>query len=143
MITADQLVAHAIGDYVLQSDWMASRKVKSIFVALLHGIAYSTPFVWLAPTMSWSAWSIIVVTHALIDRFRLAKYVCYAKNFIAPRHSVANKENNTYDFWWLPWERCNATGYDKDKPLWMSVWLLIITDNVMHVCINALALKYF
>jgi hypothetical protein len=150
MITADQLVAHAIGDYVLQSDWMASQKRKQFLVSLIHAIAYSTPFVWLAPTMSWSAWFIIVGTHALIDRFALARYVCWLKNFLSwPRSEemtyilAFGEERPRTVHWWYPWSRCKGTGYPDDKPAWMAVWLLIITDNVMHVVINALALRYF
>lgn len=130
MITADQLVAHAIGDYILQSDWMANEKTKKSFAAIIHAICYTLPFVWLAPTMSWSAWAVMAGTHFLIDRFRLARYVCYAKNWFSSSK------------WWYPWADCNATGYHKDRPAWMAVWLMIIADNTMHVCINAAALKY-
>lgn len=130
MITADQLVAHAIGDYVLQSDWMANEKTKKSFAAIVHAVTYTWPFVWLAPNMSWVAWWVMAGTHFLIDRFRLARYVCYAKNWVSPSK------------WWYPWADCNATGYHKDRPAWMAVWLMIIADNTMHVCINAAALKY-
>jgi hypothetical protein len=40
------------------------------------------------------------------------------------------------------WLECAATGYPPDRPPWMSVWLLIIADNVMHVAINSAALKW-
>jgi len=140
MITADQLVAHAIGDYVLQSDWMANEKTKKSFAAIVHAIFYTIPFVWLAPHMSWAAWGVMAGTHFLIDRYRLARYVCYAKNFLSfpatlPEHLIGTQ-------WWFPWSECSATGYHKDRPAWMAVWLLIIADNTMHVCINGLALKY-
>ncbi len=32
--------------------------------------------------------------------------------------------------------------YPPDRPPWLAVWLLIIADNVMHVLINGLALRY-
>ena len=35
-ITAAQLVAHAVGDYVLQSDWAATEKTKRSLAALVH-----------------------------------------------------------------------------------------------------------
>jgi hypothetical protein len=35
MITADQLLAHLVGDYVLQSHWMATQKVKKS-IPVLH-----------------------------------------------------------------------------------------------------------
>jgi hypothetical protein len=44
VITGDQLLAHLIGDYVLQSDWMASNKRTDNGAALAHAIGYSLPF---------------------------------------------------------------------------------------------------
>ena len=43
IITSDQLV-HSIGDYVLQSDWMATNKTKNSFAAFIHALVYSLPF---------------------------------------------------------------------------------------------------
>lgn len=127
-ITADQLVAHAIGDYVLQSDWMAQSKTKKSVACLAHVLTYALPFLFL--TTSWKALLFIVVTHFVMDRWRLARYVCWVKNFLGPtseRH---------------PWSECSGTGYHKDRPPWMSVWLMIITDNLIHVLCNAFALRY-
>jgi len=125
MITADQLVAHAIGDYVLQSDWMASEKTKRSLAAAVHAVTYALPFLLLDASVA--AMAVIVITHFVIDRWRLARYVVWAKNWLGP-----NK----------PWSECSGTGYPADRPPWMAVWLLIIADNVMHVLINALALHY-
>ena len=127
MITADQLVAHAIGDYVLQSDWMANEKTKRSVAALAHVVAYTLPVLWL--TRSLLALAIILGTHFVIDRWRLARYVCWAKNWLSP--------TGTH-----PWSECSATGYPPDRPAWLAVWLLIIADNVMHVVINGLAIQY-
>ncbi len=128
MVTANQIVCHLIGDYVIQSDWMASEKTKRSLPALLHVLCYGLVFLVLSP--SWTALAVIVGTHFLIDRFRLIRYVCWAKNFLGPRG--ANK----------PWAECKGTGYDPDKPAWLTVWLMIITDNILHIVINALALAY-
>jgi hypothetical protein len=125
MITADQLVAHAVGDYVLQSDWMASEKTKQNAAALVHAFTYTAPFLFLTQ----SPWALFFVlwTHFAIDRWRLARYVVWAKNWLGP-----NK----------PWAECKVTGYPPEKPAWMAVWLLIIADNTMHVLCNGLALRY-
>lgn len=45
--------------------------------------------------------------------------------------------------WWYKWSDCKVTGYYKERPPWMSVWLMIIADNVPEVICNAIALKYF
>jgi len=123
-----------LGDYFFQSDYMANEKTKRSWPAVAHVLTYTIPFAGamalkLLP-WSWVALATICVTHFFIDRFRLARYVCYVKNFLAPRG------------WWYPWAECNGTGYHKDRPPWMTVWLLIITDNTMHLIINYFALKY-
>lgn len=124
----EQLIAHAFGDYVLQSDWMALKKRRSFGVALVHALVYSVPFVLLCRSLE--AWLVIVLTHALIDRFALAKYVCFAKNHLAPPSE------------WPVWEKTNATGYAEDKPVWMSTWLFIIADNALHLACNYAALRW-
>lgn len=129
MITADQLVLHALGDYVLQSDWMANSKTSKSIACLAHVVTYTLPFFLFLPA-SWPALAVIAGTHFVIDRWRLAKYICYVKNFLGPSST------------WHPWAECSTTGYHKDRPPWMSVWLMIITDNLMHVVCNALALRY-
>lgn len=127
MITADQLLAHAIGDYVLQSDWMATEKTKKSVAALAHVIFYGIPFLLLRP--SWSAMAVIVGTHLVIDRWRLARFVVMMKNYLGNFGSVHPNF-------------LTATGYPAETPPFLSVWLLIIADNIMHVTINGLALRY-
>jgi hypothetical protein len=73
---------HAIGDYCLQSDWMAQGKVKSWFPAFCHALVYSLGFLLFRPSIA--AWLVIFGTHYLIDRYRLARYVVWAKNAMAP-----------------------------------------------------------
>ena len=125
MLTADQLVAHAVGDYILQSDWMAQEKTKRSLAALCHVGVYLVPFVLL--THSPLALTAIGASHFVIDRWRLARYVVWIKNWMG-----ANK----------PWSECTATGYPPDRPPWLTTWLLIIVDNILHVTCNGVALYY-
>lgn len=128
MITADQLVCHGIGDYVLQSDWMAGDKTLSNTPATAHVLAYAVPFLFLDPSLP--ALAVIIVTHFLIDRYRLARYVVWLKNCLCP----PNRR-------W-PWFECKTTGYPPGTPPFLAVWLLIIADNILHVLCNGLALAY-
>lgn len=128
-IIAWGLVAHGAGDYVIQSHWMATEKVKRWLPASLHALTYGLPFVLL--TRSPAALAVIVVTHAVIDRYRLARYVVWAKNQLAPK---ADR------FEWGRW--CERTGYHESTPDWLAVWLLIIADNVLHVAINSAVLTW-
>ncbi len=129
LFSATQLVAHVIGDYILQSGWMATQKHKSHWPATVHSFVYGTPFA-LFFEPSALAMAVIVGTHFAIDRWQLARYVAYAKEFLAPPGT------------WLTWKECCDTGVSEKTPAYVSRWLLIITDNTMHVVINALALRY-
>lgn len=40
----EQLIAHLVGDYLLQSDWMAQHKRRSTIACLLHALLYALPF---------------------------------------------------------------------------------------------------
>lgn len=122
------LLAHLVGDYVIQSDWMAQEKTRRWWPAIVHAATYGAPYVLV--THSPLALAVIVVTHAVIDRYRLARHVVWAKNLLAParyRH---------------PWSECSATGYHQDRPAWMAVWLLIIADNTLHLAINYGAVRW-
>jgi hypothetical protein len=118
MFTADQIVAHLVGDYILQSHWMATRKASSTWAAAVHAVCYTLPF--LLITLNPSALAIICGTHFVIDRWRLARYLVWLKN--GARGPIT------------------ATGYPDDVPAWLAVWLLIITDNTLHLICNGVAL---
>jgi hypothetical protein len=147
-----QLILHLIGDYVTQSDWMAQNKTKSTWAAFCHATIYSLPFLLLA---SWPAWLLIWSTHLVIDRFRVARFVVYAKNqalspamgdlLFGSRHWGTYEELKAQDDaapQFQAWSDCNATGYHKDVPPWLAVWLMIAADNTLHLAINYSALNW-
>ena len=124
-----QLLCHLIGDFILQSSWMANEKLHRFFPAFVHASVYSLPFLFLLHPSA-AALCVILGTHAIIDHFRLAKFVAYGNHFLSPPSA------------WKPWSECSATGYHKDIPPFISFWLMVIVDNTMHLVINALALAY-
>lgn len=121
-----QLILHLIGDYVTQTDWMAKNKTSSHVAAGAHAAVYSLPFLLMSP--SWLAFAVILGTHFLIDRYRLARFFVFAKNWTTNRS--------------LKWADCSGTGYHKDDPAWLAVWLLIVADNTIHLVINYSALTW-
>ena len=125
MFTADQIVAHLVGDYILQSHWMATEKVRNSLAAAVHAFTYTLPFTFL--TLDPAALALICGTHFIIDRWRLARFLVWAKNWPWPGG--------------LAWADRTDTGYPADMPAWLSVWLLIIADNVLHIVINGLAIR--
>lgn len=124
-----QLVCHFIGDYILQSDWMATNKTKSYVICLLHSLFYSIPFYLCMNEKKWLALFIIMITHFIIDKTSFAKYICYLKNLLAPKkHMVKWKDS--------------FLGYATDRPIFITFWLYVIVDNLLHVLINYLSLSY-
>jgi hypothetical protein len=114
----EQLIIHLISDFWLQNDWMALNKKKNFWIALLHSFIYAIPFVLL--THSISALFVIFITHALID----------GTNIINKLNQIKNCNFKT------------LTGYGENRPDWISIWLIIIQDNSIHLLINYLSIKY-
>lgn len=121
-----QLILHLIGDYVMQSDWMAQKKTERSLPCLAHVVVYTAPFLLL--TRSPWALAFIAITHFAMDRWRLIRYVLWLKNFMSPRSM------------WRPWAECKGTGYPDDRPAWLTVWLMIVADNTIHLLCNYVAL---
>lgn len=149
-----QLIAHLVGDYWLQSDWIAVNKSKKSLPCLIHVCLYVLPFLFL--TFSWKALLIIGGSHFLLERAgHPIHYLIWFKNHLDPQGYPA-------------WNLCSGTGYFDEQteaelqrkpelidaynkakithqthPLYISIWLTIITDNSMHLLCNFMALKYF
>ena len=78
-VIADQLVAHLVGDYILQSHWMATEKTKRSAAAAVHAICYTLPFLLL--TQDLVSLVVIAASHFAIDRWRLVRYLVWLKNW--------------------------------------------------------------
>jgi hypothetical protein len=144
----EQLILHLFGDYLTQSDWMAQNKTKAAWPAMVHAFVYGIPFFVLArhsPNLHWAMFAIIF-SHFLIDHYRLARYVVWAKNFLGPKEHryVVMGANDVFegDARNFPFEWCKVTGYPPDRPVWLATWLLIIADNTLHLAINYVALRW-
>lgn len=128
MLALGIVLAHLVGDYVIQSHWMATQKTSRWWPAIAHGVTYTVPY--LAVTQS--PWALLVIagTHIIIDRFRLARHVVWIKNQVAPAMHRPR------------WGDSKKTGYPPDTPAWMAVWLMIIADNTIHLVINTAAVLW-
>jgi hypothetical protein len=136
MIGFSIFISHLLGDYVLQNNWMANEKTKRWWPALVHGFVYSLPYAVLLLIIhqpTWGSlvlpWSIIFLTHVVIDHFRVVKYWIWGVNQLAPRAAR------------YPWAEGKANGgYSAETPVWLATWLMIFVDNTTHLIINALAI---
>ena len=129
-----ELILHLLGDYVLQTEQMATRKLSSWRWAIVHALVYSVPFfIYLGIVNgNWTkglvAWVVIFGTHAVIDRMALATTICRIKNLVWFGPDAPEKEENT--------------GYGLQTPPFIRFWLVVIVDNTLHLIINHIALNY-
>ena len=146
------LLCHFSGDYIFQTDWMAMNKSKKTFNCLVHCLIYTACFTVL--TLSWKALLFIGVTHFILDRWPvIIKRMIWFKN-----HFPTMK--------YPPYVYCNTTGYYDDSPyntrnpekergepfygtwgkprhFFITIWLYIISDNVLHLICNLIAFLWF
>ncbi len=67
------VVAHMVGDYLLQNDWMARGKRINLLPCLVHVALYTAS---VALICRWFDWRLLVVagTHFVMDHWGLATY---------------------------------------------------------------------
>lgn len=80
------MLAHLIGDYVLQNDWMATNKKRRDLPCMVHAILYTIPFLF----CSMQPWQLlaIMVQHFLQDRTDFVVWFAKAKGsgpFVDPK----------------------------------------------------------
>lgn len=132
----NQLLLHILGDYFLQSDWIALNKSKKSLQCLIHCIIYTIPFL----VLTQSIWALLFIfgSHFIFDRFSLVKYIIWLKNHLNPTFS------------YYPFDKCSVTGYYDDwnssnvdsRPKFITTWLYIISDNSVHLACNLFALTF-
>lgn len=100
------LIAHLIGDYLLQNDWMAQNKKKRTWPCMVHVLLYTAA---VGVLTLWPWWALLVVA---------------ATHFIQDRTNIIN--------WWmrLKWKDQSAFA---SAP--MAPWSIIVVDNVWHLVV--------
>ncbi|REB10129.1 DUF3307 domain-containing protein [Sporosarcina sp. BI001-red] len=103
------IVGHLIGDYLLQTNWMASGKATKWAPLLTHCFVYTSvvSVAFLISTGMISFWMVVIIflSHIILDRRR----------FVA---------------WWA----LAIMGVKEGEP----AWLLIIADQVFHIIVLAI-----
>jgi hypothetical protein len=87
----DWILAHFIGDYLLQNDWMAKNKKSSRKAALVHVSCYLIPFLF-TPLSLWQL-ALIGVQHYWQDRSNFVSWYCNImgkKEFLGPPFSPSS-----------------------------------------------------
>ena len=97
-------VAHLIGDFILQNEWMAMNKKQNTAPCLVHGLVYLVPF--LICNLQWWQIALIGFQHFAQDR-------------------------TGFVFWWLRvWKRADPDQW-QDLPLFVDqafhvMWIAIV-----------------
>lgn len=116
------LIAHMIGDYLLQNDWVALKKKQNSFVCLLHVFLYLTPFVGILFSynritfydFNWFWFLLLVgIQHFLQDRW-------------------------LFVFWWM-----GIIGQEQFRQPPAAPWSLFVVDNTLHLCFVLFLVRVF
>ena len=132
MFTTTQIIAHFIGDFLLQNHWMATNKTKKFWIALIHSFFYTIPFILLC-TVNPITLFIIMITHAIEDHYYLVKHWIAFKNRLGNRTQIGYLKYNDID---------KNTGAVDGTSDWVAYPMLWIQDNILHLLINAAAIYY-
>ena len=89
-------------------------------------VVYTLPFLFLTTVPE--TLLVIAASHFLIDRWRLPRFIIWARNLPFPGHR--------------PFSECNRTGFHKDMPEDLARFLYIVFDSIIHILINGAAIYY-
>jgi len=113
----EQLLLHLFGDFILQFDFLALNKkeftLKGWLLCILHCLIYSLPFLLIT---NLDGVILIFIFHFFIDKTNVIEY------YIKVRNNLFNGKNKTT--------------YSK------NMWLIIISNNTIHLIINYLIIYY-
>ena len=72
------IVCHLIGDYVLQTDFLAKTKCDNLYHLIAHCVLYCVPFAYLFG-IDWRVGALFI-THVLVDWWKCRGTVGYAED---------------------------------------------------------------
>lgn len=140
-----QLLLHLWGDFIVQTDTQAKGKKLpgryGAWCCLKHVTTYSIPFAFIAPSVL--SWLVIFITHFIIDRTKIIDYLLAIKNGVYKDIPCTDMTTNppTPKGTFRDYDISNF-GFSLDRPFALSIWLYIAADNICHITINYLALRY-
>lgn len=71
-LVIEMIICHLVGDYVLQSDYIATTKGDNWYHLLIHCALYTLPFMFLFGVVSWQI-ALIFTSHIIVDALK-ARY---------------------------------------------------------------------
>lgn len=110
------IIAHLVGDFLIQTDRMAEGKKRSTSILLLHGLTYIIPFIplmFIFPEFTYWKIMLIVIQHISQD----------GTNFV---------------IWFM--YKTGKIEFSRQPPL--SPWSVIVVDNTLHLLFIAVILLF-
>jgi len=131
----EQLLLHLFGDFIVQNDYVALNKKKNTLkgwiYCLFHCITYALPFLLIT---NWKAVIGIGLTHFIIDKTNIVAY------FLAVRNNVINgmthRKYGVFGYFTHRIYDVSNFGFLPERPFAITIWLLIFTDNTIHLLCN-------
>ena len=106
------VMAHLIGDYILQNDWMAINKKKNSIICFIHVFLYMVPFVFTSLTLVQIL--LIGIQHFIQDRTAVIKWFCK----ITGKFQSENNNNG------LPW------GHFIVDNIFHAIWIMLVIEFI-------------
>lgn len=137
------LLCHFVPDFWLQSDWCAMNKSKKSWNCLVHVFIYTSCFLIL--TTSWKALLFIGITHFILDRWHvILKRMIWLKNHFPtldyPPYKYCDTSGYYDDSPYNTYRDGEVRGYGRPRLFFITMWLYIIQDNLLHLICNLIAL---
>lgn len=105
------LIAHLVGDYIFQTDWMAANKKALSSACTAHVCAYMVPFLFLG--LEWWQFLAIAVQHWVQDRTHIVKWCMI---------HITRQPNFAQAPFFQPWSLVIIDN------TWHLVWLYFVID---------------
>ena len=111
------VLAHFIGDFLLQNDWMAKGKKNDGVVCLIHVLCYILPF-YLFTELDNTQGFLIALQHYFQDRYTFVTWYCNHMGIFGGERNLQKGQ--------LPWGRIVV------DQVMHFIWLWIVVDILPH-----------
>lgn len=108
------ILAHFIGDFILQNDWMAIGKKKKHYICTIHVILYMLPF--LLTDLSYTQLILIAIQHWFQDRYQFISWWC--KTMGSFQSELKSKT--------LPW------GHFVVDQIFHFIWIWVVVEYINY-----------
>lgn len=129
----DYFIAHLVGDYLLQNDWMAQGKKGRLLPPIQSYDNIDDKQAYLEERSEWFLGTLICLAHVSLYTASVALFTgwpIWALMIVALTHFLQDRTNIIS--WWMHLKWKDQSNFAKPP---MAPWSVIIVDNVWHLVI--------